>query len=221
MCLGTLKLATGMTGHHIAATVATKYGTTPGYAENVFLFWRELVLKFETQSTFSITGCLQSLMNLKYRANQNPSRIYHQIVSLSEQLTAGGKPLDDSLLAIYLLKAIPKELDTIKQALSIKDDLTLQDVYLALQRQFEARVTNKDDDKDGALLAAKHQNKHKHKHKDKHKSNRMMVMVLLLLTLIRAIMSTSPTTDTDVRTRTAKLKRASLILSPPHHFKVS
>jgi hypothetical protein len=130
--------------------------------DNVYLLWIAVNRKFKPNTTYNVTSCILQLMNLSYNSNQDPAVFYNKVLQLKNNLTAAGTPLDDRILAAFILRALPDSLDIIKQTLIAKEIITVNEVFESLRRHYDTirldkRKHTKDDEH--GLLAKEQDNK--------------------------------------------------------------
>lgn len=104
-----------------------------------YYLWESVRQKLEQFTPHDIAHLVTRYMNLRYMAKADPSECKKYFDNCVRELKLAGIKMQDKLHLAVWYKAIPAELDSLRQALGAKPDLKWRDIYDALVSQYSSK----------------------------------------------------------------------------------
>lgn len=119
------------------------------FSKNAHLVWTRLKNRQLRYTAHDITNSLNKLFSLKYIAGTDPAIFRRYFTTILKELKNADTSIyqDQRVLMSVWYRALPKELEVLKQALGVKTDLKWSDIYEALVHEYSSRGTNKHHDR--------------------------------------------------------------------------
>jgi Pol polyprotein/LTR polyprotein gag-polypeptide-like protein len=130
-----------------------------------YYLWERIKSKLEQFTPHDLSRLVDKYMSLKYSPRQNPAEYRAQFDSAVRELNLAGITLPDKLHLAVWYRAIPSELESLRQALGANPKLKWTDIYEALVNQYSSkkatRHTEKSDERANAYIDKKEELKKK------------------------------------------------------------
>ena len=121
-----------------------------------YYLWDSIRKKLEHFTPHDLSRLVEKYMNLKYTPRSNPIECRTFFDNSVRELKLAGLTLPDKLHLAIWYKALPPELDSLRQALGAKSDLKWKDIYDAIMNQYSSkkasRNTERSDEKANTAL---------------------------------------------------------------------
>ena len=121
-----------------------------------YYLWDSIRRRLEQFTPHDLSRLVEKYMNLKYIPRSNPIECRTYFDNSVRELKLAGLTLPEKLHLAVWYKALPPELDSLRQALGAKPDLKWKDIYDAIVNQYSskkaARNTEKSEEKAHAAL---------------------------------------------------------------------
>lgn len=121
-----------------------------------YYLWDSIRRKLEQFTPHDLSRLVERYMNLKYAPRSNPIECRTSFDNSVRELKLAGLTLPDKLHLAIWYKALPPELDSLRQALGAKSNLQWKDIYDAIVNQYSSkkasRNTERSDEKANAVL---------------------------------------------------------------------
>lgn len=119
------------------------------FSKNAYLVWTRIKNRQLRYTAHDITNSLNRLFNLKYTAGTDPAIFRRYFMTILKELKNANTSIyqDQRVLMSVWYRALPKELEVLKQALGVKTDLKWSDIYEALIHEYSSRGTSKHHDR--------------------------------------------------------------------------
>lgn len=141
-----------------------------------YYLWDGIRRKLEQFTPHDLSRLVERYMNLKYTPRSNPIECRTHFDNSVRELKLAGLTLPDKLHLAVWYKALPPELDSLRQALGAKSNLQWKDIYEAIVNQYSSkkasRNTERSDEKAHAALESEKKRKDAIRFKrDKNRNN--------------------------------------------------
>jgi hypothetical protein len=121
-----------------------------------YYLWDTIRRRLEQFTPHDLSRLVERYMSLKYTPRSNPIECRTSFDNSVRELKLAGLTLPDELHLAIWYKALPPELDSLRQALGAKSNLKWKDIYDAIVNQYSSkkasRNTERSDEKANAVL---------------------------------------------------------------------
>jgi hypothetical protein len=112
-----------------------------------YYLWDSIRRKLEQFTPHDLSRLVERYMNLKYTPRSNPIECRNYFDNSVRELKLAGVILPDKLHLAVWYKALPSELDSLRQALGAKPNLQWRDIYDALMNQYSSKKAARNNEK--------------------------------------------------------------------------
>ena len=110
-------------------------------SNNANYLWDKLKDKLQRFTPFDTTRLVDKYMSLKYLINQDPLMFRREFESLVRELRLVGVVLSEPFHMAIWYRALPNELESMKQTLGVDTDLTWEKIYDRLQSHYSSTLS--------------------------------------------------------------------------------
>jgi hypothetical protein len=139
-----------------------------------YYLWDNIRRRLEQFTPHDLSRLVERYMSLKYTPRSNPIECRASFDSSVRDLKLAGIILPDKLHLAVWYKALPPDLDSLRQALGAKPDLKSKDIYDAIVNQYSskkaARNTERSEEKAHAALENEEKKRKARTKRDKNRS---------------------------------------------------
>lgn len=97
--------------------------------ENTSEVWRAVTMMFSSQAKSRILQ-IKSQLSREKKGDQSAFAYYTKMKGFADEMAAAGKKLDDADIIDYILNGLDSDYNPFVSSLSVKDDVTLSDLYV-------------------------------------------------------------------------------------------
>jgi len=116
-------------------------------SKNANLVWERLKERQQRYTAHDKWNLVRRLFDLKYQVGSNPVFLRRRFAAILKNLRSAEIELHQDLLMAAWYSAIPKELNFLKASIGDKDNVTLEDIYNRLVKEYSARDRNSKGDR--------------------------------------------------------------------------
>lgn len=117
---------------------------------NAYELFHEICQQFEQRTIVAALPIFKGLINLQYRENESPTKLFTAFEQMNTQLIQAignekpkaGQILPEQLKVLFMLNALPSSFELEKKMLQDKDMLTMNDIRLTLLRRYDGKQLN-------------------------------------------------------------------------------
>jgi hypothetical protein len=112
-----------------------------------YYLWDNIRKKLEDFTPHDLSRLVEKYMNLKYNPRSSPIECRNQFDESVRELKLAGITLPDKLHLAIWYKAIPPELDSLRQALGAKSNLQWKDIYESISNQYSSKKSTRNSER--------------------------------------------------------------------------
>ena len=139
-----------------------------------YYLWDSIRRRLEQFTPHDLSRLVERYMNLKYTHRSNPIECRTQFDNSVRELKLAGLTLPEKLHLAIWYKALPPELDSLRQALGAKSNLQWKDIYEAIVNQHSSKKASRNSERsdEKANTALENEKKKKDAIRNKRDSNK-------------------------------------------------